>query len=182
MTLQAGWRQRWDFKGEMNVRTLVVGIAVMGLFGCTGMNVYQGPDAATMSSVCGTEVRNEATGITYASYSTIVLIDGSFTGSGNSCPPSAYVYRIRPGSRVMKLAVNFDNPNDKFLTYGIVEARAELLPTKNYQIQTHYTAGAIEVKFVDSNSGLVVGTGKTSKIERSSKANAALSALPFILK
>jgi hypothetical protein len=162
------------------VRILAVATAVGCLAGCTSMNIYQGADAATLSTVCGAEVRNEATGIAYTSYTTIFQIDGSFTGSGHGCP-ALYVYRIRPGSRSIKLAVNFDNPNDKFLTYGIVEAAAELSPGKNYQIQTYYSSGSIGVRFVETDSRSVAGSGQTAKIERSSKANAAVTALPLIV-
>ena len=160
------------------MRILAVATAIVCLAGCTSVNIYQGADAATVSTVCGAEVRNEATGVAYASYTTIFQIDGSFTGSGHGCP-ALYVYRIRPGSRSIKLAVNFDNPNDKFLIYGIVEVAAELSPGKNYQIQTYYSSGTFGVRFIENASRAIAGSGQTAKIERSSKANAATTALPF---
>lgn len=145
------------------------------------MNYYQGDDAALVPRPCGTQTLADAAGKQYRAYISIIEIDGSFTGSGRGCPYE-FTYQVKPGAKRITLIPNLDNDSNEYLLYGRVELVADLKPKTTYLLTASYTGTVIGIRVVESQSGEEAGYGETSKIERSSKGNAALKVIPQMVK
>ena len=163
------------------MKTLLLLVTCLFLCSCGGANFYQGDDAALIPRPCGTQTLTDATGKQYRAYISVIEIDGSFTGSGRGCPYE-FTYLLKPGSKRITLIPNLDTDSNDYLLYGRVELVADLKPRTRYLLSATYTGTTIGVRVAESLSGLEAGYGETSKIERSSKGNAALKVIPLMVK
>lgn len=154
---------------------------VAGLVGCTSMNRYSGGDAAYMPVPCDAPAFTAADGKTYKPYVTLVEVDGSFIGSGHGCL-SPYTYSLKPGQHRYKVASNLDSPSNSFIVYAIYEFNADIKPNTAYVLSSTFDGKEISTKIAEKSTGLVAGIGSTTNIKISTKSNAALQALPFIVK
>jgi len=170
-----------DPLSALAMKNLLILVTCLLLCSCGSVNFYQGDDAALVPRPCGTQTLTDATGKQYRAYISIVEIDGSFTGSGRGCPYE-FTYQVKPGSKRITLIPNLDSDSDDHLLYGRVELVADLKPKTTYLLIAAYTGTTIGVRVVQSLSGLEVGYGETSKIDRSSKGNAALKVIPLMVK
>jgi hypothetical protein len=163
----------------MKKLTLAAAIAIAS--GCTGMNFYAGEDAALIPYPCNKPQTIDAAGKRYDVYAAIQSVDGSFTGSGQGCR-SNFVYHIKPGAKRLRLIANFDNQTEPFIYFGDVEFAAELKPRTSYAIDAGYDGTTIRMRLSEMPSGAIVGQGETTNIRKSGKGNAAMQALPSIIK
>jgi len=163
------------------MKNLLLIVIAFSLCSCGSVNFYQGDDAAMVPRPCGSQTLADPSGKQYRAYTSIIEIDGSFTGSGRGCPYE-FTYKIKPGERRITLIPNLDNDSNDYVLYGRVELVADLKPKSTYLLIASYTGTVIGIRVVESHSGLDVGHGETSKIERSSKGNAALKAIPLMVK
>jgi len=165
----------------VDMKTLPLLVTCLFLCSCGGANFYQGDDAALIRRPCGAQTLTDATGKQYRAYISIIEIDGSFTGSGRGCPYE-FSYQVKPGSKRIVLIPNLDTDSNDYLLYARVELVADLKPRTTYVLGGAYTGTTIGVRVTESLSGLEVGYGETSKIDRSSKGNAALKVIPLMVK
>jgi hypothetical protein len=173
---------RWAAKkNESRMPRRVLPILVALLVGCTSMNRYSGGDAAYMPVPCDASTFTAVDGKTYKPYVTLVEVDGSFIGSGHGCM-SPYTYSLKPGQHRFKVASNFDSPSNNFIIYAIHEFSADIKLNTEYVLSYTFDGKEISTKIAEKATGLVAGIGSTTDTKVSTKSNAALQALPFIVK
>lgn len=153
-------------------------MVISSLAACANINQYAGDNAALIPIQCGAEIRDPQ-GKQFKVYSSINEIDGSFTAAGGGCPNLA-VYRIKPGLRHLKVIPNLDNDGNPALLFATVDVSAELKPSEKYELLTSFSGAKITIQVREITTGKIVGTGESSEIRQSSKANAALQAVPLL--
>ena len=145
------------------------------------MNRYSGADAASMPVPCDAPTFVSPDGKTYKPVVTLIEIDGSYTGSGHGCM-SPYTYSLKPGVHRIKVAANFDSPANTQIFYSIFEFQVEIKPNMAYVLTATFDGKVVTSKISERDTGLIAGEGATTNIKTSSKSNAAIHALPLILK
>ena len=182
MPLHAPHLQRWAAnENESCMTRIVLLVLVAVLVGCTSMNRYSGGDAASMPVPCDAAAFTAADGKTYKPYVTLVEVDSSFIGSGHGCM-SPYTYSLKPGQHRVKVAANFDSPSNSFIVYAIHEFNADIKPNTAYILSSTFDGKEISTKISEQSTGLAAGIGSTTDVKVSTKSNAALQALPLIVK
>jgi hypothetical protein len=145
------------------------------------MNRYGGSDAASMPVPCDASAFAAADGKTYTPYVSLIEVDGSFIGSGHGCM-SPYTYSLKPGPHRVKAVANFDSTSNSFIVYGVHEFNVDIKPNAAYILSSTFDGKKISTKISEQTTGVVAGVGSTIDIKISTKANAALQALPLIIK
>jgi hypothetical protein len=95
---------------------------------------------------------------------------------------SPYTYSLKPGQHRFKVASNFDSPSNRFIVYAIHEFNADIKANTEYFLSSTFDGKEISTKIAEKSTGLSAGKGSTTDIKTSTKSNAALQALPLIVK
>ena len=171
----------WAHWHKMRMMRITIPLLAAVLAGCTSMNRYSGTDAASMPVPCEADIFTAPDGKTYKPYVTVIEIDGSFTGSGHGCL-SPYTYSLKPGRQRFKVAANFDGSSNGYIAYAIHEFYADILPRTAYILSSSFDGKEVSTRISEKSTGRITGSGSSENIKISQKSNAAIQALPLLLK
>ncbi|WP_310565518.1 hypothetical protein [Hydrogenophaga sp.] len=163
------------------MKAILITTSALAIAGCTHLGSYEGSDAALIPVPCDRGLITAENGKQYQRVLQIILVDGTFIGSGRQCTDN-YVYRIRPGQRDLKVMANYVDSPAGVQRVAMINMTVTLSERGRYTLESGYDGKTAKVTFRDSGTGAVTADASTSEVKAQSLGNGAISALPFIVK
>lgn len=154
---------------------------LLAITGCGNLHRYEGPDASLISRLCGLTPAPAQDGKLYISEAGITAVDGNLPGTGVSCNGNA-THRINPKAKKITFFVLYQEPGERYAYFAYPQIDVTLRAHTRYFVETAFDGTTVKLQLIESQTGMQMAQTQTTDVKRQSTANAALAALPLLMK